>query len=526
MAEAHTEIEQKFDVDTSFALPALADVVPSVTDVQTVVIEFEAIYFDTADLRLAARKITLRRRAGGEDEGWHLKLPLGKGVRVEYHEPFTDDLVVPDPLLTLVTATTRGAELVPIARLRNTRTAYRLRDDSGRVLVELADDSVIAQRLHEDAVPTSWREIEIEVIDGELEHLSPLADVLTEAGALPSGSGSKLAKAIGTSVKPPRPDLLDPDLTAGALVLAYLRRQRNALLANDPAVRLDRPDSVHKMRVASRRFRSALKAFDSLFEGDAHLRLEKQVGDFARTLGAERDAEVLLERMDKAIDGLPPELIMGPVRHDVDSWMGNTLAQAKRETRAYLDSADYVSLLDDIEAFLAAPPLSELAAGPARKVAAHAVNRTVHKVQKKGADGLAIKDEASRMVKLHEARRAAKRSRYAAEVYEMHDTKAARKVDREMEALQETLGDVHDGAVMAELLREFAARTGAKRGNGFTYGILLAREQGRGANAERDFAEALGRLRPLSKPSKHPKSGTVDPDDDPTGEWVEAGTEG
>ena len=99
MAEAHTEIEQKFDVDASFALPALSEVVPTVTDVETVVIEFEAIYFDTDDLRLAARKITLRRRSGGEDQGWHLKLPVGKGVRVEYHEPFTDALVVPDPLL-------------------------------------------------------------------------------------------------------------------------------------------------------------------------------------------------------------------------------------------------------------------------------------------------------------------------------------------------------------------------------------------------------------------------------------------
>jgi hypothetical protein len=36
--------------------------------------ELEAIYFDTADLALAAGRINLRRRTGGDDAGWHLKL--------------------------------------------------------------------------------------------------------------------------------------------------------------------------------------------------------------------------------------------------------------------------------------------------------------------------------------------------------------------------------------------------------------------------------------------------------------------
>ena len=66
-----------------------------------------------------------------------------------------------------------------------------------------------------------------------------------------------------------------------------------------------------------------------------------------------------------------------------------------------------------------------------------------------------------------------------------------------MTGLQDTLGDRQDGAVMALLLRDFAARTGAAGGNGFTYGFLLAREEARGVTTERDFAAALLRLRPL-----------------------------
>ena len=42
-----------------------------------------AVYHDTEDLRLIRWGVTLLRRAGGADEGWHLKLPVegaGDGV--------------------------------------------------------------------------------------------------------------------------------------------------------------------------------------------------------------------------------------------------------------------------------------------------------------------------------------------------------------------------------------------------------------------------------------------------------------
>ena len=70
----HLEIEQKFDVETGFERPSLA-AIAGVTAADPVLHHLSATYFDTADQRLAASKITLRRRTGGTDEGWHLKLP-------------------------------------------------------------------------------------------------------------------------------------------------------------------------------------------------------------------------------------------------------------------------------------------------------------------------------------------------------------------------------------------------------------------------------------------------------------------
>jgi len=79
------ETERKYDAAAGFALPDLAGLggVAAVTGPQTY--RLRAIYFDTADFRLAAAKATLRRRTGGTDAGWHLKLPAGVDSRREVH---------------------------------------------------------------------------------------------------------------------------------------------------------------------------------------------------------------------------------------------------------------------------------------------------------------------------------------------------------------------------------------------------------------------------------------------------------
>ena len=55
-------------------------------------VELDAVYYDTEDFRLAADSLTLRRRTGGDDAGWHLKLPVSADVRDEIQAPLTDTL--------------------------------------------------------------------------------------------------------------------------------------------------------------------------------------------------------------------------------------------------------------------------------------------------------------------------------------------------------------------------------------------------------------------------------------------------
>ncbi|MFD0657918.1 CYTH domain-containing protein [Thermocatellispora tengchongensis] len=81
------EIEDKFDVPVEYEIPELTGIRGCAQVVGPKTHQLVAIYFDTPDLRLAARGITLRRRRGGADPGWHLKLPKAKGVRQEITHP-------------------------------------------------------------------------------------------------------------------------------------------------------------------------------------------------------------------------------------------------------------------------------------------------------------------------------------------------------------------------------------------------------------------------------------------------------
>jgi inorganic triphosphatase YgiF len=208
----HLEIEQKFDADSDFERPDFAAVTPGVAAAAPVRHRLSATYFDTADGRLQAAKITLRRRTGGTDAGWHLKLPAAGGsadpagvsARREVHEPLecagTDGAgapVVPVRLASRVAEVTGGLPLAAIATLVTERTVVTLTSADGTVLAEIADDQVTARRLPETAVePLRWREIEVEVPVAVPQLQQAVADRLLAAGARPAGHGSKLARLL------------------------------------------------------------------------------------------------------------------------------------------------------------------------------------------------------------------------------------------------------------------------------------------------------------------------------------------
>jgi inorganic triphosphatase YgiF len=198
----HVEIEQKFDVDEDFERPDFGTLA-GVTAAAPVVYRLTATYFDTPGERLMANKVTLRRRTGGTDEGWHLKLPAADGNRQEVHEPLGDSAdEVPERLASRVAEVSDGRPLAPIAQLDTERTVVTLTRHDGRTVAEVADDMVTARRLNgapgEAGRPLRWREIEVEVPEAEPELQRAAADLLRAAGARPSGEASKLGRLLNS----------------------------------------------------------------------------------------------------------------------------------------------------------------------------------------------------------------------------------------------------------------------------------------------------------------------------------------
>ena len=144
----HLETEQKYDADADFVLPSFGSL-PELggrrpADPRRIYLS--ATYFDTEDLDLIRHKVTLRRRVGGDDEGWHLKLPVRKDTRQEVHASLDDGVAdsVPPRLTARVEDITAGQRLRPIAILDTERTVVTLPAPSGDALVEVADDRVTA----------------------------------------------------------------------------------------------------------------------------------------------------------------------------------------------------------------------------------------------------------------------------------------------------------------------------------------------------------------------------------------------
>ncbi|MFD4244871.1 CHAD domain-containing protein [Streptomyces sp. NPDC058525] len=507
MADTKREIERKFEFTKASAarrgVPDLTGTaaIAAVSDQGTV--DLDAVYYDTPDHRLAADGLTLRRRTGGADAGWHLKLPVSPGVRDEIAAALSD--TVPVQLSALLRSRVRGAGLEPQVRLVSSRRVSHLLDADGALLAELSTDTVRAER---GAATAAWTEVEVELADGIDPRLldavekafrksglrvsdapSKLARALTETEA-EAGSGAESESGTEAGAEAPALPAADPgDGTAGAYVLAYLREQRDALVTLDPAVRRGLPDSVHQMRVATRRLRSAFKTYRKVLDRAVTDPIGEELRFLAAELGVDRDQEVLLDRIQGHLDELPRALLIGPVRGRLRTWNNSRRSGSRRRALAALDSARYLALLDSLDALLAEPPLRKAAGGRAERVLPTAVLRDYERLAGRVEGALAMEPGGERDVALHEARKAAKRARYAAEAATPAVGKPAKRLAKAVKKVQTLLGDHQDSVVAREALRGLGVQAAGAGEPSFTWGVLYAREEALAERRERELPD-------------------------------------
>ena len=358
-----------------------------------------------------------------------------------------------------------------MVELATTRHAHHLRDGAGAVLVEVVLDEVTATVPGEPA--QAWREVEAELVDGDVGVLDAVVDALLASGATRAAGPSKLGRALGRP-RAARAPIARQRSTAG-LVLAYLRTQVDALVDNDTRVRLDTADGVHDMRVATRRLRSTLATHHRRFDADlvAHLRAElKHLGT---VLGDARDAEVLGARLLGDLAALGELTDDGTAR-----WVGEQVdaawSQARAALLAELDSDRYLALLDALESLVAGPALpGRTAEGSEPRGARASVRHDLRRARRALRAARAARGTADAAVALHRVRKAAKRARYAAEAVAPRVGARAERFALRMETVQDLLGAHQDDVVLRARLRELAAV--AEPRTAFGLGALHERAQ-------------------------------------------------
>jgi CHAD domain-containing protein len=478
-AKRNLEREVKFDAAMGFEVPALG----AVTDESTV--KLLATYWDTRDLRLLRWGHTLRYRhaSDGSEDGWTLKLrtpsgagPPGAADMLEREEIQADGAadLPPDELRILVVGILRREALVPVATIDTSRHAIILGAGvPGEAGLEVSDDAV-STTIHGEPGPT-FRQIEIEMVGAEGGSSEPslddLVDRLTRAGAVPNAS-TKLQKVLDTSIGPEvrvvpvRGSSSTDDVVRFAIASGAVR-----LIEHDPLVRLgSNPEAVHQARVATRRLRSDLKTLEPLVSRAALERLRDDLGWVGGLLGAVRDLDVLIHRVEDATVRLP--------RTQEDS--AARIVAALREDRRVrhlelvegMGSVRYINLCAALVEASERPPLADRSSRRAKPV----LRRLIRRSWRRTARAIGKLDRQPSDADLHEVRKRAKRARYAAELGQGSFGKPAHRSAKRLEKLQDELGDLQDAVTAEEYLGSLAARR-LSGGSAYVSGTIVCQQR-------------------------------------------------
>ena len=332
--------------------------VTPVVEGEAVTQRLTATYFDSRGHRLARAHLTLRRQTGGRDAGWHLLVPGAGSARQEVRLPLGRAIVtVPAALRKMVWALTRGEPLAPVATIVTERTVQDLVDETGQVLVEVADDRARAARLSGtasgDGQVSTWREIQVELRGVDRGWLDAVDVGLRDLGLSVADARSELARVLAdgdgapasSAQHEPKPKRPSPKSPAGDVVLGYVNQQssrswrtthRSASTPRAASTGCGWPPAG-----CAARCRPSSRSWTPRWSRPLRAELQWLAGE----LGAARDAEVLRDRMTAALQHEDRQVHLGPLGDTVDTDLTQAYRAAHDELLKALDSERYHQLV-------------------------------------------------------------------------------------------------------------------------------------------------------------------------------------
>jgi CHAD domain-containing protein len=469
------ERERKLSVGRGFRLPDLQGT-PFPPRLLT------STYFDTEGYRLATAGITLRRRVEQRRGCWQLKLPCPEG-RLEVEAPGRAEQPPPQ-LLDPLFAHLRGTAVARVVTMRTWRTGVRISDNDHPVAEVVLDAVSVLVDRH---VVMHFREVEIELLDGDETVLDRLEDRLRQAGAGEHDGRPKMFRALDLPLQKPVPPV-PPDAPIIDHLRALLSAQVASWLRHDPLVRIGKSvEAVHQMRVATRRLRALLRAARPLLVPEWSEQVRSELSWLAGVLGPARDLDVLIEYFQQELATLERRETP-PVRRLIQK-LKRDRASVQEDLVSTLRTDRYLAALDLAEAGSRQPQvipsdvsLHEIAAAEFRKL-----RKAVRALPEHSSDE-----------ELHRVRIKVKRARYAAELAETTIGRQASRFIQRSKDLQDILG-MHQDAVVAEGRVRSYLDGSQSRVAAFAAGRMVERQHQRKLQARRQFAATWKRLEKRGK---------------------------
>jgi CHAD domain-containing protein len=360
-----------------------------------------------------------------------------------------------------------------VVTLVTTRSATKVDDPGGHPLAEVVVDEVTARSPIRGA--SAWWELEVEAIAPDVD-LSAYSSLLRAAGAHDRVQTPKAIRALGPSATlpgdPPPPRPMKLGHPAHLLVEHALRAHTRSLVLQDGRVRLDLDDSVHQMRVAARRLRSALRTLHPLVADPWGHEVREELKWLGAALGAARDAEVGLALVGSVLEQVGASSSLRKV-----VTQEYAVEDAHAAAVHILANRRWLRLLDRLVEAAYEPPVTPASSEPLRDVAPALVGKTWAHLAKT-ADRL--KAHHSPAADYHRVRVLAKRARYAMETVAPAYGKDASRFASRVSEVQDVLGDHQDCVVAAEALHRIARKDELGQEHAFVLGqavqVLVHRE--------------------------------------------------
>jgi CHAD domain-containing protein len=237
-------------------------------------------------------------------------------------------------------------------------------------------------------------------------------------------------------------------LAAGAVPLVLERSLVEMCVLRTRALDFSDPEGVHDMRVSSRRLRSALRDFAPLLKKTKLSSSVRQLKEIAASLGAVRDHDVAIIALEKLQTKATPEISAGLQRIIDDH-------KSSRETaRKDLRQAISIKTLSRLKpAFTEALESGALSTDGKRTKPETTKKGGTYKVFARSTLLKGLKQlealstslyEPEKVEPLHEMRIAAKRLRYALELFANCWGDSLGEFARQVAQLQSSLGELHD----------------------------------------------------------------------------------